>query len=105
MFKIKRNFKTMAHPQVKLCYNCLVHKKAKKVLVLVIGIIFIVLGLFGLVLPFLQGFLFLAIGIILISLCFPKVRSWINKHTERYPHLFSIINEIEIWITKFIGEM
>lgn len=80
-------------------------KKIKKVLVLTVGIIFIILGLFGLVLPFLQGFIFLAIGLMLVSFCFPKVRLWINKHTERYPHLFSVINKIEMWIAKFIGEI
>jgi uncharacterized membrane protein YbaN (DUF454 family) len=80
-------------------------KKAKKALVLAIGIIFIILGLFGLVLPFLQGFIFLAIGLILVSFCFPKVRVWINKHTARYPHLSSVINKTEVWILKFIGEI
>lgn len=91
-----------------LCYTLVMQmmkKKVKKILVLVIGIIFIILGLFGLVLPFLQGILFLIIGLILVSLCFPEVRLWINKHTERYPHLFPMINKIEAWIVKFIGEV
>ena len=80
-------------------------KKAKKVLVLSLGIIFIILGLVGLVLPFLQGIIFLAIGFILVSLCFPKIRFLINQHTKRYPRLFAIINKVEVWMLKLIGEV
>jgi len=80
-------------------------KKVKKVFVLIIGIIFIILGLLGLVLPFLQGIIFLAIGFFLLSFYFPKVRFWIKKHTEHYPSLSSAINKIEIWINKIIGDI
>lgn len=80
-------------------------KKAKKILVLTIGIIFIIFGFFGLVLPFLQGFIFLAIGLILASLCSPKIRLWVNQHTVRFPRLFALINKIETWLVKFIGEI
>lgn len=80
-------------------------KKAKKILVLTMGIIFIILGILGLFLPFLQGILFLAIGFILVSLCFPSVRLWANKHIEKSPHLFKTINKVEKWIAKIIGEI
>ena len=80
-------------------------KQAKKVAVLTLGIVFIILGLLGLVLPFLQGILFLVIGLMLISLCIPEVRVWIDKHTERYPKLHPIIHKVESWILKFIGEV
>lgn len=80
-------------------------KKVKKVLVLTVGIILIILGLFGLVLPFLQGIIFLVIGFFLLSLYFPKMRLWVKKHTERYPHLLSIINKTEAWINKIVGDI
>ena len=80
-------------------------KKVKKVLVLIIGIIFIILGLFGLVLPFLQGIIFLAIGFFLLSFYFPKIRLWINKHTEKYPYLSKKIKKVEVWMTKIIGDI
>jgi len=81
------------------------HKKVKKIIVLTIGIIFILFGLLGLALPFLQGIIFLAIGLILVSFCFPKIRLWINKHTESYPRLSSVVTKMETWIMKFIGEI
>lgn len=80
-------------------------KQVKKILILTIGIIFIVLGLLGLVLPFLQGILFLAIGFFLISFYFPKSYQWIEKHTEKYPHIYTKIKKVEAWIKKFIGEI
>jgi len=79
-------------------------KKIKKALILTLGIIFIILGLFGLVLPFLQGFIFLAVGLVLVSFSFPRIRLTINKHAKRHPHLSSIVNKTESWIAKFIGE-
>jgi uncharacterized membrane protein YbaN (DUF454 family) len=80
-------------------------KQAKKVLVLSIGIIFLILGLVGLVLPFLQGIIFLAIGFFLISLYFPKGYLWMEKHTQKYPRLSNKIKKMEIWIKNFIGEV
>ncbi|KKP87401.1 MAG: hypothetical protein UR90_C0006G0004 [Parcubacteria group bacterium GW2011_GWC1_35_8] len=80
-------------------------KEVKRIIVLIVGIIFIILGLLGLVLPFLQGILFLIIGLMLLSLCIPKVRALIKKHTEKQPHLSPIVNKVEAWLTKFIGEI
>jgi len=80
-------------------------KKIKRVLVLTIGIIFVILGFLGLVLPFLQGIIFLAIGTIFLSLYFPKTRLWVEEHTKTYPFLFSAIKKMEVWITKIVGEI
>jgi uncharacterized membrane protein YbaN (DUF454 family) len=80
-------------------------RNAKKLFILILGIIFIILGIVGLVLPFLQGIIFIVIGLILLSFFFPEIRLSLNKHTERYPHLSSLINRVEKWIAKFIGEV
>jgi uncharacterized membrane protein YbaN (DUF454 family) len=80
-------------------------RKIKKIAILTIGTIFILLGILGLVLPFLQGIIFLAIGFALIFFYFPDVRSWVNEHTKKYPHLFAIIEKIEKWLTKVIGDI
>ena len=88
-----------------LCYTFIMQKKAKKFIVLTIGIIFIILGFVGLALPFLQGIIFLIIGFLLVSFCSPKFRLWVNKNTERYPHLVAMINKIEKWIGKIVGEV
>ncbi len=86
-------------------YTFIMKKKIKKILVLTIGIIFIILGILGLFLPFLQGILFLIIGLILVSFCFPRMRPHIKRHAERQKHVSSAVNKIEEWIAKTIGEI
>lgn len=79
-------------------------RKTKRIGVLTLGIIFLLLGLSGLVLPFLQGFLFLAIGLLLISTYSPSVKIWLEKHTKQHPKLHAMIEKAERWITKIIGQ-
>ena len=79
-------------------------KKIKRGFVLVAGITFIGLGLVGLVLPFLQGILFLAIGLILLSLWSPKMREFIDRHTVKYPKMHKIVRDVEGWVVRVIGE-
>ncbi len=81
------------------------YKKIKKKLVLLAGILFIILGLVGLVLPFLQGFLFLAIGLILLSLHSPKIREWTDVHTMKYPKIHVAIQKVDKWIVGIVGEL
>jgi len=80
-------------------------KQAKKILVLTLGIIFIMFGILGLVLPFLQGIIFLAIGFFLLSIYYPRSFEWMEKYTAKYPRLHSKIKKLEIWAKKFIGEI
>ncbi len=78
-------------------------KKIKKILVLTIGGIFALVGLFGLLLPFLQGVLFLAIGIVLLSIASSTVRGWIEVHTRRYPKFHAFVERVERWVGDIIG--
>ena len=75
----------------------------KRGLIFVIAIIFIILGIVGLALPFLQGFLFLAIGLILLSIASPTARTWIEHHTRKYPKVHAFVQKIEKRITDIIG--
>ena len=67
------------------------------------GVIFIILGILGLALPFLQGILFLVIGSILLSLASSKARKWIESRTIRYPKLHAFVEKTEKWMTGIIG--
>ncbi|HNR13184.1 MAG TPA: hypothetical protein PLG17_05835 [Thermodesulfobacteriota bacterium] len=62
---------------------------------IVLGIVFIVLGFIGLFLPFLQGILFLAIGITLLINHSPTFQKIWLRLTSRYPRLFSLIKSKE----------
>lgn len=57
-------------------------KKIKRTVISVLGIFFVLLGILGLVMPFLQGFFFLAIGLILISIYSPSLRGWIKTQRD-----------------------
>ncbi len=78
-------------------------KKIKKVLILGIGGMFALLGLLGLLLPFLQGILFLAVGIVLLSVASSTVRGWIEVHTRRYPKFHAFVERVERWVGDIIG--
>lgn len=79
-------------------------KKFKKILVLIIGIVFILFGFLGLALPFFQGILFLIIGFILLSIYSSSTRKWMQTHTKRYPKIYALTEKIESWITRIIGK-
>ncbi|MFA6095258.1 MAG: hypothetical protein WC767_00205 [Candidatus Paceibacterota bacterium] len=51
----------------------------------ILGIILIIAGVVGLFLPFLQGILFLAIGVYLLSIASPRFKTWIDGHLMRFP--------------------
>lgn len=75
----------------------------KRTFIFILACVFIILGIIGLVLPFLQGFLFLAVGILLLSLYSPSLRTWMDKHTVRYPKLHQAVLKVEGWIVQIIG--
>ncbi len=75
----------------------------KRTALFVAAILFILLGLLGLALPFLQGFLFLAFGLILLSIVSPQARTWIEHYTRKYPKVHAFVEKAEKRITDIIG--
>lgn len=75
----------------------------KRILLFAAAFVFIVAGLLGLALPFLQGILFLAIGLILLSIASPRARAWIQTRTRKYPKFHTWVEKIERRITDIIG--
>ena len=62
-------------------------RRIKRWLAIVTGWIFIALGVAGLFLPFLQGVLFLLIGITILSTEYVWARNLLGKLRERFPSL------------------
>ncbi len=58
----------------------------KKTAIVIIGWIFVGLGILGLFLPILQGILFIMIGLAILSSRSEKVRLFLKHLEERYPH-------------------
>jgi|GEM_PF-1396677 len=78
-------------------------KELKRVVVLTLASVFLLLGLAGLVLPVLQGWLFLAISALLFSMYSPSLRAWLDRRTEPYPWLHKFVAKAEAWTTRIFG--
>lgn len=70
--------------------------RLQRIAILASGWFFVVLGVVGLVLPILQGFLFLAIGFYLLSLESPRVRRFVDRTLARYPRLAKVYEDARI---------
>ncbi len=80
-------------------------KHTKRVFVTILAFFFLLLGLAGLVLPFIQGLLFIAVALILFSMLSPTVREKVEAQTRKYPSFHAIVVKIEGWIQRIIGEI
>jgi uncharacterized membrane protein YbaN (DUF454 family) len=69
----------------------------KRVGLLIIGWLFIALGILGLFLPFLQGILFLLIGLAILSSRSEIIKRFLKHLGERHPHHYE---RIEKWREK-----
>lgn len=57
----------------------------KRLVLIVVGWVFIALGVAGLFLPVLQGILFLLIGLVILSAEYHWARRWITTLQRKYP--------------------
>lgn len=60
-----------------------------------LGYLFLVLGLLGMVLPILQGFLFLAIGLIILAKTAPWAERLLDRFRKRHPDAGRLIDKAE----------
>lgn len=67
--------------------------RIKRVLVLIVGWCFILLGIVGLFLPILQGVLFLLIGLIILSSEYVWAHHLLTKLRQRFPKLSRTADE------------
>jgi uncharacterized membrane protein YbaN (DUF454 family) len=78
--------------------------KFKRIGILIIGWIFIGLGILGLFLPVLQGILFIMIGLAILSSRSEMIRRFLKHLEERYPHQYERMaarkERIKHWFKK-----
>lgn len=72
----------------------------KKIGLLIIGWLFIGLGVIGLFLPILQGVLFILIGLGILSSRSETIQRFLKHFEERYPQHHE---RVEMWKTKVRG--
>lgn len=61
----------------------------------VLGFSLLVLGVLGLILPFLQGLLFLALGLFVLRDQYPWARRWMGKLEARFPRQMAQVEAME----------
>jgi uncharacterized membrane protein YbaN (DUF454 family) len=80
----------------------------KRVLTLIAGWIFILLGIVGLFLPVLQGVLFLLVGLIILSSEYVWAHNLLNKIRNRFPKLGRTADrateKATAWLRRISGE-
>ena len=69
----------------------------KELGMVIVGWFFVVLGIIGLFLPFLQGILFIIIGLSILSSRSELVKRFLKHLEERYPQHHK---KVEIWKEK-----
>jgi uncharacterized membrane protein YbaN (DUF454 family) len=72
----------------------------RRVAILGFGWLFVVLGVLGLFLPFLQGVLFLLVGLYLLSLESARARLFRQKLLNRYPRLAQAMDHARAFIHR-----
>ena len=78
---------------------------AKKTLIYLIGWSFILLGIIGLFLPFLQGILFLLIGLLILSKESPLAKSILHRFQKRYPVAYQKMHEFNERLKKRLSDL
>ena len=76
--------------------------RIKRVLVLIVGWCFILLGFVGLFLPILQGLLFLLIGLIILSSEYVWAHHLLTKLRQRFPKLGSTVDQAMAKAAKWL---
>jgi len=72
----------------------------KRIGMLIAGWLFLVMGILGLFLPFLQGILFILIGLAILSSYSALVKRFLKYLERRYPHHHE---RVEKWRVKIMN--
>jgi uncharacterized membrane protein YbaN (DUF454 family) len=78
-------------------------RQIKRIVVLVIGWTLIAVGVVGLFLPFLQGILFILLGLYVLSRESKTARRWLEHGRERHPKLDAKLRKWGRWWRKRFG--
>jgi len=82
-----------------------VNRSAKRIVAVIVGWIFILLGIVGLFLPILQGILFLLIGLIILSSEYAWAHHLLRRIKERFPKIGHIADEAKVKAKAWMGRL
>lgn len=70
----------------------------KRIVRMVAGVLLVVLGVLGLFLPFLQGILFLGVGLLLLSADIRPIRRCVLGQMRRHPKRYRLFRKAHRWL-------
>ncbi len=76
--------------------------RTSSIVIQIVGWSFILLGIVGLVLPFLQGILFILVGLIILSSQYAWARSLLEKLRSRFPKIARMADETAAKATAWL---
>jgi len=82
--------------------------RLKRLLLILTGWAFVVLGIAGLFLPVLQGILFLLIGLIILATEYTWAQKLLQKLRDRFPKIGAVADQASVkvnaWMHRLLGQ-
>lgn len=78
-------------------------KNLKRVTIDLLGVLFIILGILGLILPFLQGIVFIVIGLYILSHHYEYPRRHVERIKKIHPRMDKLIHTIDVRFKKIFN--
>lgn len=69
----------------------------RKALYLFLAFVFFIVGILGIILPVLPGFMFLVLSLVLLSAVFQSVSNWLERFKTRHLLFASVAKKAENW--------
>ncbi|TSC69341.1 MAG: hypothetical protein G01um101456_246 [Parcubacteria group bacterium Gr01-1014_56] len=80
-------------------------KHTKRILIFFLAVIFVLVGIAGLILPLIPGLVFFALALIIFSIFFPLLGDKARAVTRKYPKLDALVEKLDMWVRRMIGDL
>ncbi len=79
-------------------------KHAKRIGIQAVGLAFMLLGVLGILLPVVNGSIFIILGLILLSIHSTRIKKFLHTQSKRHPKAEAAVQRMEAFILKWVGE-
>ncbi len=80
-------------------------KHTKRTVIFLVAILFVFIGIAGLILPIIPGLVFIAVALIIFSLFFPIIGERVREYTVKYPKLHKVLNDMDERVRRIVGDL
>jgi uncharacterized membrane protein YbaN (DUF454 family) len=79
-------------------------KHVKRLTIQTIGYACLMLGVAGILLPVLNGIIFLILGLVLLSVYSARAKTLLHRLGRQHPKAEQTVIRVERWVLKMVGE-